>query len=230
MGARLQHFLPNWQAITDDPWILNTVRGYSLELTSTPNQRHPPTPIAFDQGKSAALTTEIDKLLQKQAISQVENSSGKFLSPIFLVPKADGSWHPVINLQDLNSHIVHHHFKMEGVKTVKGLMRKGDWLTKLDLKDAHLSVPMSPVHTHLLRFQWQNQMYQFNTLPFGLCKCPLRIHKAPQASGGNSEKARNQSYSLLGRHAYHGTFQGGSPTPSSDSNASLDSSEICSQF
>ena len=26
VGARLQHFLPNWQPITDDPWILNTTR------------------------------------------------------------------------------------------------------------------------------------------------------------------------------------------------------------
>ena len=177
MGARLQHFLPNWQAITDDPWILNTVRGYSLELTSAPNQHHPPTPITFDQEKSAALTSEIHKLLQKQAISQVENSPDEFLSPIFLVPKADGSYRPVINLRDLNSHIAYHHFKMEGIKTVKGLMKKGDWLAKLDLKDAYLSVPMSPVHTHLLRFQWQNQTYQFNTLPFGLSSAPYVFTK-----------------------------------------------------
>jgi hypothetical protein len=177
VGARLQHFLPNWQAITDDPWILNTVRGYRLELTSTPNQHHPPTPITFNQEKSAALTSEIHKLLQKQAITQVENSPDEFLSPVFLVPKADGSWRPVINLRDLNSHITHHHFKMEGIKTVKGLMKKGDWLAKLDLKDAYLSVPMSPVHTHLLRFQWQNQTYQFNTLPFGLSSAPYVFTK-----------------------------------------------------
>ena len=51
-------------------------------------------------------------------------------------------------------------------------MRKGDWLTKLDLEDAYLSVPMNQAHTRLLRFQWQNQTYQFNTLPFGLSSAP----------------------------------------------------------
>ena len=60
------------------------------------------------------------------------------------------------------------HFKMEGIRTVKGLMRKGDWLKKLDLKDAYYSVPVNQAHTHFLRFQWQSQTYQFNTLPSGL--------------------------------------------------------------
>ena len=177
VGARLQHFLPNWQAITDDPWILNTIRGYSLELTSTPRQHHPTPPIALNQEKSAALTAEIDKLLQKEAIRPVKASLGEFLSPIFLVPKADGSWRPVINLRDLNSHITQHHFKMQGIRTVKGLMRKGDWLTKLNLKDAYLSVPMNQAHTHLLRFQWQSQTYQFDTLPFGLSSAPYVFTK-----------------------------------------------------
>ena len=177
VGARLQHFLPNWQAMTDDPWILKTIRGYSLELTSTPRQHHPTPPIALNQEKSAALTAEIDKLLQKEAIRPVKASPGEFLSPIFLVPKADGSWRPVINLRDLNSHITQHHFKMEGIRTVKGLMRKGDWLTKLDLKDAYLSVPMNQAHTHLLRFQWQSQTYQFDTLPFGLSSAPYVFTK-----------------------------------------------------
>ena len=92
-----------------------------MELTSTPRQHNPTPPIALDQEKSAALTAEIDKLLQKEAIRPVKASLGEFLSPIFLVPKADGSWRPVINLRDLNSHITQHHFKMEGIRTVKGL-------------------------------------------------------------------------------------------------------------
>ena len=111
VGVRLQHFLPNWQAITNGPWILNTIKGYSLELTSTPRQHHPIPPIALNKEKSAALTVEIDKLSQKEAIRPVKASLGEFLSPIFLVPEADRSWRPVINLWDLNSHITQHHFK-----------------------------------------------------------------------------------------------------------------------
>ena len=39
LRVRLQHFLPNWQARTNNPWILNTIKGYSLELTSTSKWR-----------------------------------------------------------------------------------------------------------------------------------------------------------------------------------------------
>ena len=229
MGARLQHFLLNWQAITDDPWILKTIRGYSLELTSTPGQHRPAPPIALNQEKSAALTAEIDKLLQKQAISQVEASPGEFLSPVFLVPKADGSWCLVINLQNLNSHIAQHHFKMEGIRTVKGLMRKGDSLTKLDLKDTYLSVPMNQLHTHLLRVQWQSQIYQFDTLPFGLSSAPYVFTKLLKPVVAILKKVGNQGCSLLRQHADHGKLQGGSPSPPSNSNASLDSSGIYPQ-
>ena len=64
---------------------------------------------------------------------------------------------------------------------------------------------------------------------FRALQCPLRFHKAPQASGGNSEKVGNQGRSLLRRHADHGELQGGSSNPPSNSNASLDSSGVYPQ-
>lgn len=70
--------------------------------------------------------------------------------PIVLVPNADGVWRPVVNLKSLNMHKVTYYFKMESIRTVKGLMQRGDWLTKLDLKDAYLSVPIYPPHQRFL--------------------------------------------------------------------------------
>lgn len=58
---------------------------------------------------------------------------------------------------------------------------------------------------------------------------PLRFHKAPQAGSGNFEKVGNQGCSLLRQHADHGKLQGGSPSPPSNSNASLDRSGIYPQ-
>ena len=58
---------------------------------------------------------------------------------------------------------------------------------------------------------------------------PLCFHEAPQAGGDNSEKVGNQGCSLLRRHADHGELQGGSSSPPSNSNASLDSSGVYPQ-
>ena len=54
-----------------------------------------------------------------------------FLSNIFLVPKKDGGQRPVINLKALNQFVNTEHFKMEGIHTIKDLLRQGDWLKKM---------------------------------------------------------------------------------------------------
>ena len=69
-------------------------------------------------------------------------SEGGFVSNMFLVPKKDGGQRPVVNLKGLNKYVQTEHFKMEGLHTVKQLVRPGDWLTKVDLKDAYFSVPI----------------------------------------------------------------------------------------
>ena len=46
----------------------------------------------------------------------------------------------VINLKKLNQHIPYEHFKMEGLFLLKELLQKGDYMYKIDLKDAYFSM------------------------------------------------------------------------------------------
>ena len=64
------------------------------------------------------------------------------------------------------------HFKMEGLHTVKALLRRDDFMAKVDLKDAFFMVPIAPQSRHLLLFKLKEKTYQFNCLPFGLCTAP----------------------------------------------------------
>ena len=50
---------------------------------------------------------------------------------LFLIPKKDGGQRPVINLKVLNNFVSKKHFKMEGIKTLKDLLKRGDWLAKI---------------------------------------------------------------------------------------------------
>ena len=45
-------------------------------------------------------------------------------------------------------------------------------MTKLDLKDAYLSVPIHADSQKFLRFIWKDKTYQFQALPFGLNIAP----------------------------------------------------------
>ena len=78
-------------------------------------------------------------MIRKGAVTPVRTHSKEgFLSSIFLVPKKDGH-RPIINLKKLNRFIPHNHFKMEGVHMLKDLLRKGDWMAKVDQKDTYLT-------------------------------------------------------------------------------------------
>ena len=80
---------------------------------------------------------EITELIQKNAIEEVTPLlQPGFYSNLFLVPKKDGGQRLVINLKALNRFVQNEHFKMEDIHTVKDLLRQGDWLAKVDLKDA----------------------------------------------------------------------------------------------
>ena len=72
--------------------------------------------------KDGIVSDKIDKLVLKGAIAEVPEDREGFVSPIFVIPKSDGLWHLVINLQTLNQHITKCHFKMESIKSVKGLI------------------------------------------------------------------------------------------------------------
>lgn len=60
----------------------------------------------------------------------------------FVVPKKGGGHRPIINLKPLNGFIPYEHKKMESIHMLKDLLRKGDYMAKIDLKNAYLTVPV----------------------------------------------------------------------------------------
>ena len=92
-------------------------------------------------------------MLDKQAISEIENAPGGFYSQMFLVPKWDGRKRPVINLKRLNQSVKTEYFKMEGFHMLKDLLNTGDWIAKIDLKDAYFMVPVAKEDREFLHFR-----------------------------------------------------------------------------
>lgn len=170
-GGRISRFVDVWRNITGDPWILETVQhGLSLDFISLPTQQRIPHNAVMNAEQIRICTEEIASLLGKGAITQVTDYG--FISGFFLVPKASGGWRPIINLKALNLFIQHRHFKMEGVNTVKYTIRKGDWLAKVDLKDAYFSVALNPSQRKFFYFKWGEKIFQYVSMFFGLGPAP----------------------------------------------------------
>lgn len=65
------------------------------------------------------------------------------------------------------------HFKSENFKTVRDLVFPDSYMCTIDLKDAYFLIPMHKKYKKYLRFSFQENLYEFNVLPFGLSTAPF---------------------------------------------------------
>ena len=120
----------------------------------------------------AVCDQEVKDLVLKGAIKEIIDDSEGFICSLFVIPKDIGGFRPIVNLKPLNKFIRYEHFKIENLQSVCFLLREGDCMVKLDLKDDYLTVPIHPSHQKFVRFGWKGRIYQFLCLAFGFAPAP----------------------------------------------------------
>ena len=90
------------------------------------------------------LSVEIKNFLPKGVIEECQHEEDKYISPIFLTPKSDGSFRMILNLKKVNDHMPYIHFKMETIKSVLNLVTPNYYMAKIDIKDAYYFIPILP--------------------------------------------------------------------------------------
>ena len=198
---------------------MEVASGCMIELDAQPFQAFPPRFTIPPQTDPLQVDTEVDKLLQKRAVQTVEPCRGQFVSRLFTVPKKGGACRPVVNLRPLNKFVTKKRFKMENVAMLRDLLKEGDWMTSIDLKDAYLSVPIHEAPP----FSVEGDTVRIPVPPIRDQQCPTHIHQALEASDGTAEKVGYQMCHFCGRSAPHGRVQvradGGNPGGSNDVSA-----------
>ena len=96
-----------------------------------------------------------------------ETSVRGFTSRLFVIEQGEKT-RPVIDCKALNRYMKPKHFKMENLETLASVVRQGDYLVKIDLKDAYLHVPIHEHYRKYLQLSVAGKRYQFRALPFGL--------------------------------------------------------------
>ena len=177
VGGRLTQFLHHWEKFTTDVWVLSVIRGgLDLVFQERPPLSDSPIPMSqtSDKEKFCLLSEEVQSLLLKRVIEEIPptQSTPGFYSRLFLVPKKTGGMRPVIDLSILNSYLFVPHFKMETNRSIRACILPGMLTTKLDLSDAYFHIPISLASRKFLRFVWNNKVYQFLAVPFGLAVAP----------------------------------------------------------
>ena len=152
-------FSAEWTKIGASKWVLRTLlEGYSLPFSSLPPLTSPVFLASYQNPeKRRALHVAVKEMEMKGAIEVVRTPSPGFYSRLFLVPKARGTWRPIIDLSVVNTHIQCPSFKME----TNGSLLKGS---------------IHPSFGQYLRFCHEGVVWQFRALPFWVKHCTTSVH------------------------------------------------------
>jgi len=196
-AGHLKLFLTQWQAITDDESVINTIAGYRIPFNTEPKQFCDPNQTMFSDIENREIDNCIIRLQSIGAIKEAKPSCPQFVSKIFAVPKSDGSYRLILNLKQLNTFIESEHFKMEDYRTVCNMLEDGMFLASIDLKDAYHLIPVHLDHQVYLRFVWRGKLYQYTCLPFGLTTAPRVFTKIMRPVVAYLRKQGNLSVQYL---------------------------------
>lgn len=184
-GGLLGLHYKQWEGITSDVEILQTISGLHIPIMQLPKQRkgvNYPTNEKMD----IFISEEIERLIKKQVIERSQHEPGEYISPTFVIEKTDGGYKFILNLKKLNKEIDKKKFKMQTLKSILCLVRPNAFMAKLNIKDAYYSIPMHHKSRKLLKFIHKGELYQFRTLP--KYRRPTQIYKNNETTAFIIEK------------------------------------------
>ena len=142
----LQNFWQTWLEMGAGPKIVQTLKdGYTLPFRIRPNLTRSPTVISchVNPHRNSYLLEALHQLIGKNAIELVHNQTSLgFFNRLFLVPKPNNKWRPILDLSKLNLFLKVEKFKMETPETIRTSLRQGEWVTLVDFKDAYFHIPI----------------------------------------------------------------------------------------
>ena len=167
--------------LTNDEWVLDTVSGYHIQFDQKPFQRVIPKETSFNEEQHEIVDNEVKKLHSIGAIVPCCHEKDEYISTIFIVPKPNGKFRPVINLRFLNHFVHYDHFKQGTFKVVLDLLQKDDYMTSVDMEQAYVSISIRESHQKYLKFSWNQVLYKLTCLGFGLKSAPFGFTKVLKA-------------------------------------------------
>ena len=127
VGARLQQFWEKWETLGSSPKVIRILReGYTLPFRFRPNLTRSPMVISkyVNPQRQSLLLEALAQLTNKNAVEPVTNQTSLgFYNQLFLVPKPNNRWRPILDLSTLNIFLNTESFKMETPETIRSSLQ-----------------------------------------------------------------------------------------------------------
>lgn len=116
------------------------------------------------------INEELDRMI---TLGVVEPSQSAWSSPIMLLDKPDGSKRFVVDFRAVNAVSKKDAYPLPQVTTILDRLRDAKYLSSLDIKSAYWQIELEESSKEKTAFAIPGRgLYQFVTMPFGLCGAP----------------------------------------------------------
>jgi len=197
LAGNIKFHIAEWNKITNDKVVLSAVLGFKIPFIRKPLQVSEPKYGNLSPNDMISIREALTKILKTKAVEKCTDEIGQFISTVFTVPKSDGGCRFVINLKGLNEFVESPHFKMEDIRMVMALLKQNSHMVVIDQCEAFHRIPVWEQHRKFLRFRWEDQLYQFTCLPFGLNVSPWLFTKLMKPVVGYLRSKGYESVSYL---------------------------------
>ncbi len=163
-----------WKQVTKNLLVLNIVKdGFFLPLFRIPPKR--------EFKNSLHRKDEARRIVQKfeslDIVKRVPREALHLVSPIFLESKKDGTFRLILNLRYLNLFCKTFKFKLPGLRKLRHILLRDDYMISIDLKKAYYHVRIQDAHHKYLGFCLDGVYYCFTALPMGGNFAPFFFQK-----------------------------------------------------
>lgn len=178
----------NWSKIVDQFSDLFEGIGknerifHSISLTSDKVIRHKIQQIPIHW--KVQLKEHIKELKEMKVIKE---STSEFRSRIVPIKKKDGTVRMAIDYRDLNKITRHDAFPMPRINDIIIKVSKATIFSKLDLKKGYYNVMMDKDSRKYTAFAFENKLYEFERMPFGLVSAPQTFQRMMEMILGHLE-------------------------------------------
>ena len=156
------------------PSLFATVKGKLMHLKKAKDFRDPVGPQfeAFQEEHNRMCAEEAVRRVRAQSDPPLAGEWDEHLCPIFAILQKD-RFRAIFNMKLTNAQMKPLPFKMTGVAILRSIIRHGDWMASIDLKDAYLNIRIHHSQFKYQRYVFLGQVWEIVTLPFGNAQAPF---------------------------------------------------------
>ena len=127
----------------------------------------------------SALMTKTDEVIEKmQSDGIIEPSNSRYINPLCIVVKADGSVRLTVDARELNRRSIPNHYRNEPIEKLLNRINGARYFSSIDLSSSFWQIELAKECRDFTAFIHRGRQYRFCRTPFGISSSSAALIRA----------------------------------------------------